>query len=462
MLSQRAAAMPGPSFPDGLAAYLTREAQWRGGNRILLRRTPLTVSVFLCTMLGWAALSHGRHTGAQARAFLRETSAPAVVLPKPTGRYTVGTTSFRLVDDARPEPFGGADEKRQVEVVAWYPAVNGATGERAPYLRSGPEEGRAFASLLGQPEAAFDYLRAVRTWAVLDAPPRTGDAFPVLVFSHGYTAVASSYTALLEELASHGYAVLSVIHPYEAVASTRSDGRVVTMLDRQGRLRSGIRAVLGEWSKEDEAMAAVAGADGDAERLRLTRSYLDTLSHTAAALRRWVDDTALVLNRLPVLPSGPASHMASHLDLARLGVFGHSMGGVTAAQFCVEDRRCRAGLNLDGIPQYGPMIDTPLNRPFLMVYSGREGRRGASDVIYRRAAKPYIRVDVDDTRHLDFSDMVLWDGPLSGRSMFGTLPPERAVQITRQIVREYFDQELRGRRSGLLSGRTTVRGVRIH
>ena len=92
------------------------------------------------------------------------------------------------------------------------------------------------------------------------------------------------------------------------------------------------------------------------------------------------------------------------------------MGGVTAAQFCVQDRRCRAGLNLDGIPQYGSMIDTPIGRPFLMVYSAREGRLGASDVIYSRSAKPYVRVDVDETLHNDFSDMVLWGGPLGGPS----------------------------------------------
>ena len=128
------------------------------------------------------------------------------------------------------------------------------------------------------------------------------------------------------------------------------------------------------------------------------------------------------------------------------------MGGVTAAQFCVQDRRCRAGLNLDGIPQYGPMIDTPMNRPFLMVYSAREGRRGASDVIYARSAKPYVRVDVDETLHNDFSDMVLWGGPLAGRPIFGPMTALHAIAVTRQIVREYFDQELLGRRSPLLSG----------
>jgi hypothetical protein len=43
------------------------------------------------------------------------------------------------------------------------------------------------------------------------------------------------------------------------------------------------------------------------------------------------------------------------------------------------------------------MIDRELKRPFLMVYSARQGRIGASDAIYRRSASPYYRVDVDGT-----------------------------------------------------------------
>ncbi|MDH4062896.1 MAG: hypothetical protein OEW19_00740 [Acidobacteriota bacterium] len=431
------------------------------------RRVSPPTSVLLCAALGCA--SFGAHPavdagGAPASAPAPQPGAPArtPVLPKPTGPFSVGTTSFRLIDSARPEPFSATDEKRQVEVIAWYPAVNGAPGQRAPYLRAGLIEGRTFASLMRQSDAAFDYLGQIQTWSVLDAPPRTGDPFPVLVFSHGYVAVASSYTALLEDLASHGYAVLSIVHPFEAVASTRTDGRVVTMLDGQGQMHKGIRDVLGEWAAEDETMAAVTNAGNDTERLRLMRRYLNGLPITGAALTRWVNDISLVLNRLPALPRSPASHVASHLDLSRLGVFGHSMGGVTAAQFCVEDRRCRAGLNLDGVPQYGPMIDATTRKPFLMVYSARKERLGASDVIYARTTRPYTRVAVADMLHLDFSDMVLWDGPLSGRPMFGERPPARAIEMTRQIVREYFDQQLRGQRSGLLSGRRPVPGIRVH
>jgi predicted dienelactone hydrolase len=385
-----------------------------------------------------------------------------IALPKPTGPFTIGTTAFSIVDEARTDPLADQPEPRQVRVNAWYPAVNGASGERAPYLREGLAEVRTFATLLRQPETALDYLAETRTHAIVDAPPRTGDPLPVLLFSHGYTAIASSYTALLEDLASHGYAVLSVIHPYEATAARLADGRLVTMLDGQKQMRKGIRDVLGEWAKEDETMAAVTAAKGEAEALRLMRGYLATLPMTTAMLKRWVDDTVLVTDRLVALPAGPAGRLASRLEMKGLGAFGHSMGGVTAAAFCAADRHCTSALNLDGIPQYGSLVDTGMNRPFLMVYSGRAGRLGAADVIYRRAAKPYQRVDVADTLHLDFSDMGLWGGPLAGRPIFGKLPAERAIAVTRQIVREYFDEQLRGRRSALLAGRDALEGVRVH
>ena len=84
-----------------------------------------------------------------------------------------------------------------------------------------------------------------------------------------------------------------------------------------------------------------------------------------------------------------------------------------------------------------------------MVYSARPGRLGASDPIYRRGARPYYRVDVPDTRHLDFSDMAFWGGPLNTPALRGSMPATRATEITRAVVRHYFDEQLMGRRAAL-------------
>jgi pimeloyl-ACP methyl ester carboxylesterase len=331
-------------------------------------------------------------------------------LPAPTGASPVGTTSWRV--DA-----GG----RQVGVHAWYPAK--ARGQfTAPYLRDGTAEVRRFATAIRAPLDQYEAVADVRTHASLDIEPASGRV-PVLVFSHGYTAEPSAYTALLEDLASRGFAVLSVVHPYEAGETDR---------------------VFAEWKLEDETMAAITKTADQAEQLRLMRGYLNAIPQTTAMTARWVSDIRAVLD-------APKGALAASLDMSRVGVFGHSMGGVASAQFCLEDQRCKAGLNLDGIPQYGSVVDGDLKRPFLMVYSARPGRLGASDVVYRRAASPYYRVDVRETGHLDFSDMVFWPA-LHDRKITGPLAAERAVAITRAIVFEYFEQELNGKASALLSG----------
>jgi pimeloyl-ACP methyl ester carboxylesterase len=376
-------------------------------------------------------------------------------LPAPTGSSAIGTTTWRLTDSARRETLAPSGDPRSVEVLAWYPASAAGRGTPAPYLREGLAEIRTFATMFRAPAGVWDGLESVRTHAALDAAPATSPRkFPVLLFSHGYTGIPSAYTALLEDLASHGYLVLSIVHPYEATAATLADGRVVSLLDTTGAPVAGVREVFAEWGPEDDTTAAVTRSGNAEEKLRLLRGYLAGLNKTHVALRRWVDDTRLVLDRMSSLPPQSAGgKLADRLDMTRVGVFGHSMGGVAAAQFCVDDRRCRAGLNLDGIPQYGTMIDKPTGRPFLMVYSARPGRLGASDEIYRRGARPYYRVDVRDTRHLDFSDMAFWGGPLRERpGPLGSMAPARVGEITRAIVREYFDQELLGRRSPLLAG----------
>jgi dienelactone hydrolase len=386
---------------------------------------------------------------------------PPFELPAPTGPYRVGTTSWRLTDRSRPETFAAAGEFRQLEVIAWYPAAPGR-GVAAPYLREGVAEVRPFAKLFGD-ESAFDTVAGVRAHGELDAPPAASPRrFPLLIFSHGYTGLPSSYTALIEDLASHGYVVLSIVHPYESTAATLSDGRVVTMNGADGKYRQEIQAVLDEWGLEDETMTQVTRSTDAAEQERLLRGYLGTLHRTDVMLRRWVDDTRFVLDQFSRMPAkSPAAALAAKVDTQRIGAFGHSMGGVASAHFCLEDARCKAALNLDGIPQYGAMIDRTMAKPLLMVYSARPGREGASDPIYRRAVHPYYRVDIRDTGHLEFTDMVFWGGPLRERHILRALPAPRAAAITAAIVREYFGQVLLGKTSPLLSGTSPMPEVTV-
>jgi len=388
---------------------------------------------------------------------------PQFELPAPTGKSPIGTTRWVVTDASRDETFAPG-RKRDIEIIAWYPragatGASGATGATAPYMRNGMEEALAFGRLAKVGDA-WNGLAAVKTHAVIDAAPAATPArFPVILFQHGYTGLPSAYSALIEDLASHGWAVLNLIHPYEASGAKLADGTIVTILDDKGTMRSGITDVINEWGAEDSTMKQITEAASDADKERLMRGYLGTLKHSVQVVRRWTLDAKYALDHLP--KDGAPGRIAAKFDLTRLGMAGHSMGGVAGAQFCVEDRRCKAALNLDGIPQYGPMIDTKMPAPFLMVYSARPGRTGASDVIYKRAASKYYRVDVNDTLHIDFSDMNFWGAPLRQRGAYGKIDPARAATITRTVVREFFGQEILKQPSAFLSGTQPMADVTV-
>ena len=66
-----------------------------------------------------------------------------------------------------------------------------------------------------------------------------------------------------------------------------------------------------------------------------------------------------------------------------------------------------------------------------------------------------------DTLHIDFSDMNFWGGPLRDRGAYGKIDPQRASEITRAVVREFFGQELLKQPSALLSGKAPLDGVTV-
>jgi predicted dienelactone hydrolase len=368
-----------------------------------------------------------------------------MILPSPTGRWPVGTTTLPA-------------DNRGITIHAWYPAESG-TGTRAPYLRDAPalDELRRVNPGL----ASRLLVEGVTTRALLDAPFATLDGgIPVLVFSHGYLGLPGDYTALMEDLASHGYAVFSITHPLETAATTIGGGRVALAFGATGP-NDLTRAVLGEWRDEDSVSAAVTGAVNAAAAERTLRGFLGRIPKSAEALERWVEDTRVAVDRIAELTrAGSGSPFAGRLDLARLGAFGHSMGGITSAAYCARDPRCKAALNLDGSPQYGDLIDRPGTRPFLMVYAARPGRIGVSDLVYGRSAAAW-RAVITGALHLNFGDFQYRHGALRFADALGPLSPERSTAIVHRLVREWFDEQLSGRRSELLSGTSSFAELEV-
>jgi dienelactone hydrolase len=247
------------------------------------------------------------------------------MLPAPTGPHAVGRVRFDLTDPSRPDPFARRrGTPRRLALVAWYPADTGGKAA-GPYL---PGAWRTTSWMWGLG------ARHVRAHAVDDAAPRSdGSGFPLVVFSPSANP-ALCYTALLTELASHGYVVVGISHPYESMPLTV--------------YRSG-------WPR----LTRLASLGGALARPG-TRPYEQDLAERARIVDVKADDIAFVASVVSEAGALP-------VDPTRWAAIGHSFGGGAAAEVC-RRTSCAAGVSLDGGLWRSPG-EAAVARPFLQLFA---------------------------------------------------------------------------------------------
>lgn len=293
---------------------------------------------------------------------------PRLRLPALTGPDRVGTRALVLVDRSRVD-HSFVSGHRELMVQLWYPALDSGGGY-APYL---PQ--RIAATIERANHLPAGIVSRIRTHARTAAPAAPG-RHPVLLYSPGSSEMRSDATALVENLASRGFVVLAVDHTHESQLVEFPGGQLVpgTFVDT-----------------------------GPASNLR--------------ALRVRVADTRFVLDQLARLDRhGP---FAGRLDLSRIGMFGFSLGGATAAATMLADPHLKAGADLDG-SLYGPVVQPGLRRPFLLMLSpipaSFKKRCGARCVhlsafhffrpFYSHLRGPRLAVELQGSGHESFEDSV--------------------------------------------------------
>jgi predicted dienelactone hydrolase len=159
------------------------------------------------------------------------------------------------------------------------------------------------------------------------------------------------------------------------------------------------------------------------------------------------------------------------LDLDRVGMFGHSLGGAATASAMLVDPRIRAGADLDGL-LFEPARTTGLSRPFLLM-SADPGFAEVLNVagFWSRLRGPHYAVDVKGARHFAFSDLATFVPQLmranpsagqSARQLVGDLNGFATLAAERAYLLAFFDRFLRGKPATLLADtRGPFAGVRL-
>ncbi|MBZ0270515.1 hypothetical protein K8I61_00650 [bacterium] len=136
--------------------------------------------------------------------------------PGAFGPFAVGVTTIFVTDPSRYETWGKMDRTLPIEV--WYPSNGGGGRVNTMPDMVGGMPGWGMAVLHAVYQENFDILWAVTTAARRDAEwAESPSRFPVILFSHGLTAIRFQNYHLCEYLASHGFVVVAPDHYGNAI-----------------------------------------------------------------------------------------------------------------------------------------------------------------------------------------------------------------------------------------------------
>jgi len=374
----------------------------------LLRRIAKGLGIVLGALLVLVVVGVG--ASSVARVQVRQLAAP-------TGPSAVGRIELALADAARVDPFASDGRPREIAVWIWYPTAEGNAAATAPYL---PKTWADAANKVNGPAGVlFQDNNAVRTNAIANAVLQSKSP-PVVVLMPGLGNSIAEYSELAEDLASHGYAVVGINATGSSQVVGFPDGHLV-----------------------------YATPEGSIAETNVDAWYV-TASQLVGV---WVDDASFVVSALTKNPPALGA-----LDFSRVAYVGHSLGGNASFETCARDSRCVAAVDLDGTI-FSQIRRTGLKVPGLILQANNKVscdefcQRRKDDFKALTMSGPVRDLAMNGAEHLNFSDnSVLFMPLLRPVGQLGSIDGARGVLITRDVVRAFLDQGIRGTPASTFDG----------
>ncbi len=324
-------------------------------------------------------------------------------LPVPTGSYQIGRILMNFIDSSRIGAFPDRpNERRNIPIMIWYPSDTVPSVQ--PCLPLISENELKFYRSFGIYRLFPSYLSKIETNS-FDGLPLSlkKEKFQVIFFNHGYEGYMCQNTIQMELLASHGYIVVSIGHPYEAGVVTYPDGAQIKF-DTKNCIYNDKNTISQREFKK--LLKRLNNENLSLEKIRDITYLLHPETITHERLNMWAADTVFIADKMNELQNGAIpSKFVGKFDLSSgFGVFGHSFGGATAAQVCFQDERFVCGINLDGGP-YGELLrnNHHLSTPFMCLSTLQEGN--SNKLIHLTNSKDSYLITIRGAGHYDFADI---------------------------------------------------------
>ncbi len=310
--------------------------------------------------------------------------------PQLTGKYRVGVKSF----------YAGPEKKLVVDV--HYPGIQ----TQSPAYRILPQSPQRHPMNTDGIEDPKQKELLENLWVRSQPGMEAAEGkFPVVVLSHGMASNHFEYQHLVEELASHGYCVMTISHP-----------------------ESNPFSPFGQVDPEKDSPP----------------NHVDAME----AMEKQAQDLLFVIDQIR------SGAFIEQIDIDRIGVMGHSLGADTALRACSKSDLIRTAIDLDGGSLRHDKDPAPIKQPVLSIGAGRAGSYGDSPwpaekewnewYASNKGSSPLSEFSelqiIHDADHEDFTLQPLFNAKKTGKEKEGY--SEFYSTVSKTIV-DWFDTHLK-------------------
>ena len=150
----------------------------------------------------------------------------------------------------------------------------------------------------------------------------------------------------------------------------------------------------------------------------------------------------------------PSGRFRGRLDMDRIGAFGHSLGGATALQFCHDDPRCKACIDVDG-GAWGSVVREGISQPLFSLMSDHRGESDPetrqivanfSSLFGQLPKEQWSEILIHGSNHYMFSDAAVLRSPLIMGALRALhvlgIDGRRQIAVAAHFIDTFFDVQL--------------------
>ncbi|XP_015667778.1 platelet-activating factor acetylhydrolase [Protobothrops mucrosquamatus] len=280
------------------------------------------------------------------------------------------------------------------------------------------------------------YFGSVTSPAKWNAEFKTGEKYPLIIFSHGLGGFRTLYSAICIEMASRGFVVASVEHRDQSSSATY-------------------------YYKEDPTIGAKRKPPALHKEwifYRKLKPDENELSLRRQQVQQRADECIRALDLLLEINSGNPiknilplnfnwSLLKDSIDLQKIAAMGHSFGAATVIETLSKDARFKCGVALDAwMLPLSDEVYPKVHQPLLFINS--EKYQWALNILEMKKLNYKGRerkmITIEGSVHQSFPDFTFLTGNIIGKifKLRGDIDPQTAIDISNKASLAFLQKHL--------------------